>query len=346
MNERIHILNPHGLGDIVMMIPLVATLVEKDPISFSITVKGKLEGDILKLFFPDYKFKFIYLSELKKKYKPLIAAIVYVGILRRLKVSTIYTAYAVHPSFASIISFMSGAKNRIGWESILKCLNTVTKSPISNGHKVLQHLSLVDDGVDGRCIEPQSLFKPDNSVSDQVISYLKKRNVDPDKNWIILAPGSGVVEAHKRWPAEKFSALIKKMTNVKFVLVGSEIESELGKTIEANIGNSRNCINLIGHLSIQETAHLLHMTDIAICNCNGISHLASAVGAKVIGLYGPTNPDITGPLSPNLIKLSLDLECSPCYGRGTICGCGDPICMTDLPLELVAKQIETIFDTI
>ncbi len=38
-----------------------------------------------------------------------------------------------------------------------------------------------------------------------------------------------------------------------------------------------------------------------------------ACGTPLIGIYGPTNPSLGGPVSPDATILRSDIWCSPCY---------------------------------
>ena len=78
---------------------------------------------------------------------------------------------------------------------------------------------------------------------------------------------------------------------------------------------------------------------VVVANCNAISHMAAVVGTPVVGLYGPTNPLITGPFSEDLTVVSLNKPCAPCYRRGYLTGCGDPVCMTEIPVEMVYREV-------
>jgi heptosyltransferase-1 len=47
----------------------------------------------------------------------------------------------------------------------------------------------------------------------------------------------------------------------------------------------------------------------------GPLHLACAVGAPVVGLYGPTDPARNGPFSADDVVVRRVPSCAPCYSR-------------------------------
>jgi ADP-heptose:LPS heptosyltransferase len=41
-------------------------------------------------------------------------------------------------------------------------------------------------------------------------------------------------------------------------------------------------------------------------------HVAAAVGTPVVGIFGPTDPALTGPYGKEHVVLRVDIPCSPC----------------------------------
>ena len=63
-------------------------------------------------------------------------------------------------------------------------------------------------------------------------------------------------------------------------------------------------------------------------------HVASAVGSKkIIALYGPTYIKASQPYETKLnqvIIITKNLPCSPCYGTNVIENCQDNLCMKEI----------------
>ena len=75
-------------------------------------------------------------------------------------------------------------------------------------------------------------------------------------------------------------------------------------------------------------AACLQACEIVVANDSGPLHLAAAVGARCLGLYGPVDPKWAGPRSPRGEALYLGLDCSPCHAR--VCPLGHHRCLQDL----------------
>ena len=202
-NKNVHVINPHGIGDVVMMVPLVAEILSYNPKQLSFTLKSKLEAEVLTLFFPEQKFKIIFLKNIYEN-SYINSPLVYISNLRKLSIQSIFTAYGVNSQQGSIVSLLSGASVRIGWRNILGVMNTISLAPEFGLHKVNKNLRLLNEYSDKLPVFPSTLFHSDQGMLDKMRHKLDEVNVDVDKDYMIaIAPGSGERESHKRWPIEK-----------------------------------------------------------------------------------------------------------------------------------------------
>lgn len=102
---------------------------------------------------------------------------------------------------------------------------------------------------------------------------------------IVLLPGAGRPE--KVWPAERFRALAQRLGDRALAVWGPG-EEDAARAIGCRVAPKT---------SLRELAQLLKTASVVIGGDTGPLHLADALGTKVIGLYGPTNPRRNGPYS-------------------------------------------------
>jgi heptosyltransferase-2 len=166
-----------------------------------------------------------------------------------------------------------------------------------------------------------------------------------NKKLLFIAPGSGKLEAHKRWPAKFFGQLAElAIINNLFdgvVVIGEEKEKELLDEVIENISQKSSCISFPS-TSITKTLSLFFHASCLVTNCNGLSHIASLVNIPIIGIYGPTNPLFTGPQSDRFYFIRQRLQCSPCYRNNFKQGCKYPICMTNIMPEYVFSSLKML----
>lgn len=105
------------------------------------------------------------------------------------------------------------------------------------------------------------------------------------ENAIVLLPGAG--KPNKLWPIDRFRELAQRI-GPKALVVWGPGEKELGEQIGARMAPPTN---------LRELAWILQKAELVIGADTGPLHLADALGTKVIGLYGPTNPRRNGPYS-------------------------------------------------
>ena len=111
-----------------------------------------------------------------------------------------------------------------------------------------------------------------------------------------IMPGAARGPA-KRWPAERFAEAAKKLRaqlGGSLLIMGGPGDAEACAAVAADAGD--HVLNLAGATSLPEWAALLAQCALVLCNDSGGMHLAAAVGAPVVAVFGITDPARTGPL--------------------------------------------------
>lgn len=166
--------------------------------------------------------------------------------------------------------------------------------------------------------------------------------------WIGLAPGSSPAESHKRWPTVRYASLIDDMAakdpKYRFLLLGSPSEYALLASIRDAVSNSEQ-VFVLTPVDVAEALSVYAGCDCLVTGCNGASHMAGMLGVPLVTIYGPTNGANTGAWSPHRRTLRARLSCSPCYRLGFESGCERPICMWAVPHTQVMAAIEDVLAT-
>ncbi|MCX6154020.1 MAG: glycosyltransferase family 9 protein [Candidatus Kapabacteria bacterium] len=142
-----------------------------------------------------------------------------------------------------------------------------------------------------------------------------------DKNYfhkIIITIAPGAHFKTKRWPADNFVALIKKLISsysCEIILIGGEDDVPLCKYIQSKL--SLRIQNLSGSRSILETVDAIENSNVLITNDTGIMHIASARKLPVIALFGSTTTDFGfTPYRTSNIIVEAITPCRPCTHIG------------------------------
>ena len=119
-----------------------------------------------------------------------------------------------------------------------------------------------------------------------------------DRPLIALHPGSG--SPRKNWPLENWAALGKALleSGPQILLIGGEADEERVAALCAAWQGAP--ILVARHLALPHLAALLARAWIFLGHDSGISHLAAAVGAPCLLLFGPTDPAVWAPANPQV----------------------------------------------
>lgn len=116
---------------------------------------------------------------------------------------------------------------------------------------------------------------------------------------LMVAPGSGARE--KNWPVENFAEVARwwrKQVGGKVVAIVGPVEEERGGFEPL----AESCVIARG-LDLAQLAALLSQSQLFLGNDSGVSHLAAAVGARTVALFGPSDERQWAPRGPRVTLL-------------------------------------------
>jgi heptosyltransferase I len=145
--------------------------------------------------------------------------------------------------------------------------------------------------------DQEKVFELPNDPSDQqfVHNLLQKQGINTDSPYAVLLPGGST--PLKRWPEQFFAELaltLQKKYDVASVLLGHGDEEYRTASQIARLGTDRVC-NLVNQTNLLQTVAVLKKAALVVGNDSGPLHIAAALDAPTIGLYGPTDPTVVGP---------------------------------------------------
>lgn len=175
-----------------------------------------------------------------------------------------------------------------------------------------------------------------SNLLHQAREKLKETGINPEKPIIAIKSTSGYGRS-RVWPVDHQIDLIRRLVSelkVQVLLLGSSSGQELGQKIKSEFNGQ--VIDLIGQLSLPEIPGLLAQTKVFLGNDSGLTHLANFLGIPVVALYGPTDPQICGPVLQPSTVLKKSVPCSPCSYKNCPY---DHRCLKNITPEEVFKAI-------
>jgi heptosyltransferase I len=216
---------------------------------------------------------------------------------------------------SALLAISSGAPRRIGFQSSYAregpaaWFYTDRTNP-RGAHKVEHNLTLVEQaGAAKTSLRFPIAIRADD---DEVVAReLAAQNL---AEFFVLNPGGGW--RSKCWPAERYGELHRALASRygwRGVVSFGPGEENLAQAVVAASGSPQP---LKLALDLGPLMALMRRTKFVVSADTGPLHLASALGAPVIGLFGPTDPSRNGPYSPDDVVVRNPQASETTYDRG------------------------------
>jgi lipopolysaccharide heptosyltransferase II len=158
----------------------------------------------------------------------------------------------------------------------------------------------------------------------------------------LIALNPGASHTVNRWPPKRFAELADRMSDrlsARVLLVGGPDDVPLVGEILARTASKP--MSLAGKISLLETAAVMEQASLLVSGDTGPLHLATAVGTRVVALFGAADPERTGPVGPGHIVLRSDAPCVPCRSR-TCTNKNHLACMDKISVDRVFSAVTSM----
>lgn len=153
--------------------------------------------------------------------------------------------------------------------------------------------------------------------------------------YVVMIPGARWDT--KRWPADRFGRVAAALP-LRSVILGSA--ADRGDALVAEAHSSGHAVTMAGRTTLQDATVLLRHSRAALTNDTGTMHLAAALGIPVCAIFGPTDPRRTGPYGKGHIILSAEAHCAPCFRKR----CSTTECMDGITVESACAAMARLID--
>lgn len=331
--RRILVLRPGGLGDLIMLLPVLNTLKTRFPDASLDLVCEKRNRDAL------------HLSNIE--IRPLLYDTAPARFLHRLKQSrydvVIDTEQFHH--FSALFAWFSGAPVRIGFNI--------------NPHRNPLYTHLIhyaSDGYEGdqfmRLLAPlgaaDAPYRLDGFLRDATLDSADPVGKTPASGpFAILHPGVG--SRHKQWAPERYAELARRIAETLdmnvVVLQGCANDRATDRIVGALNALNHPHIRIEPFRPLRETAALIRRGKLLIGPDSGLTHLAVALGTPTVTLFGPSDPWKWGINNPLHRAVHKPQPCAPCALFGYHKPCRAIACMQAIAVDDVLSAVESVFGT-
>jgi heptosyltransferase-2 len=322
-NLKILIRLPNWLGDVVMSTAFINAVKQLYPsASIDIIIKKEL-GDVASLI-PQLNQIHLF----SKQESGGLGGVYRFGKLLR---SQNYDIYFNLPNSLSsfVMAWASGAKQRIGFnkEGGFFLLTRSFKKPV-NLHRVDEYVALLEK------------FSK-KSITNKIVT-LQVNASAAIKPTVVINFNSEAPS--RRMPLDKGRSIVNALTaafkDIYFAFIGSPKEAAFIDELLIGLNNPNRLQNLAGKTNLQELVKLMAGSKAILTTDSGPAHLANAVGAPTIVLFGAGNENNTAPYNKQGLTTMRygELVCEPCV-RNTCKLYGIPKCMEMLDEIQIIKAL-------
>lgn len=240
---------------------------------------------------------------------------------------------------SALVTLFSGAKVRVGysfnWRTV--CYNRVVRPRSGSIHNVEFNL----DALRRIGIEPAHRLPmfPLEEAAEVFAEKWFAENHLRGRRVVALNPGGGWIS--KKWRLRWYSALadmIVRELGLPVILLWGPGERQESEAVRDDMKESAL---LLPPTNLKQLASVLKRCSVLVTNDSGPMHIAAALGVPVTAIFGPTRPDLQGPVNTRSVVIRNErLDCLGC--NYTECPIGNP-CMEELTAEEVFSAFRTLY---
>jgi lipopolysaccharide heptosyltransferase III len=266
---------------------------------------------------------------------------------RELRAGRYDVVYNLHGgTTATFLTRATGAKHRVGFEhyQYSRLHNHIAPSPRhiwqrASLHSVEQQLALI--GWTGVPVtdRPATRLALTEGAERSINERLRIAGFEQDSALALIHPTAAFDT--KRWAVEKFARVAEELQTrgLRPIVVVNRDETQIAESLMAQSSARLIAMN---DLSLPEVAALAARARLFIGNDSGIAHMAAAVGAPCVVIFGSSNRAHWRPWTTRSSEIVFEeMPCQPCPGYF----CAEfekPECILRVPIERVVAAVDRV----
>ncbi len=311
--RNILIIKPGAIGDLLQLTPVLRALKSLFPESRVTLLVGSPATATLFRNNPRVDETIVY--EKKGEHRPLRS---FLRLWRRLR----------EAGYDLVLNFQrSNLKTWLLAAAAFPCRVLVYHKSDQQGlHAVVDHLRTIEPlGVSAASLDLELFPGPgDRAFAEAALSSWR----GDKKPVVALNPGAS--HAVNQWGPERFAALadlLAERIGARIMIVGGREDGGLAEAVAREL--KAEPLVMTGKTTLLQLGALLEQCDVLVTGDTGPLHIATAVGTRVVALFGAADPARTGPVGRgHRVVQARDAACVPCRSR---------TCSNSVALECMKK---------
>jgi len=349
-SPRILIVKMSSIGDVVHTLPAVATLRNHYPNaylawvveekSYNILVGNPLINELI-LFERKKIIRAFKSGHIKEGWKAIQ------DLKARLRAGNFELSIDLQGlARSAFIVYLANARKKLGCPGMRELSYLISKPPSNSETRNLMSTHAVDrllqviKSLDNHIVPVVEFpIALNNSATQFATDFLQQNNIaDSD---ILIGINLGASNLLKLWQKENFVELINRLQDefkYRVILFGGKADIPFSDTIISS--TKTEPANAVGKTELRQLAAIAKRCAVFVSGDSGPIHIATAVGTPVVALFGPSDPNKTGPYTEKKVVIWKKPECSPCsyFGQCDF----DKICMEQITVNEVLNAIKDL----
>jgi ADP-heptose:LPS heptosyltransferase len=195
-------------------------------------------------------------------------------------------------------------------------------------HVVWTNLGLLEPLGVRRAPPEFPIARVESDVAREIVDQTRGR-------YALLNPGAAWPT--KRWPPARLAAVAGALRDrhaLSSIVLWGPNEEPLAQEVVALSGGAAI---LSPRTSIADLVALCRGASLFLSGDTGPAHIAAAVGAPIVGIYGPTRPSRNGPWAAGDVTVSRDAVCQCHHLRRCRL---ETMCLADIQVDEVLSAID------
>lgn len=349
--QRILIIKPSSIGDVVNALPFLSSLRQRYPDRH---IAWLVEEEAADLLLGHPLLDRIIVSgrrrwgrEVRTPFRRSAALREMAALIAELRQGRYDLVVDLQGLLKSALTVVcTGARYRVGLagsrEGSERVLTHVVPLPPGPLHAVDRYLEaarfLGADPLSKAFVFPS---RPEDGARAEAL--LAEADVTPDNPVIALNPQARW--STKLWGEERFARLgeaLARRHGARILVIGSSSDLPPARRL-ASYMNLAPFV-AAGRTDLKVLIALLRRIDLLVTVDSGPMHLAAALGTPLVALFGATDPRLIGPYGGDGVVLRVPLPCSPCSKRRCQIE-ADRLCMRSISVEEVTEAASALLAT-
>jgi heptosyltransferase-3 len=242
------------------------------------------------------------------------------------------------------MAFFSGAPKRVGYVSNRNSYLYNVKAPDSghiwgrNDLHTVEH-QLAPLKFLGFPVEPLAPLEVTITEDEFEEARARLGAIGVGDRFILVHPAAAFVT--KQWPAVCFAELCRRLDGLGLPTVftaGPGQEGLLAEIQALGAGAAR----ILAPLPLRQFSAVAGLCDLYIGNDTGATHIAAALGRKIVVIFGSSNFRVWYPWNVEYRLVRHDLSCVPCPGYHCLYY-EAPLCIRSVTVDAVFEAVRNIY---